>query len=139
MTPPDDTPPSPRELDALLDDVRTSIAHHLATGSPQSADKGRRALARLGMLLDGASRVAACGGGNTEHQPALADLLALLSRQALATSHADARRIARSLEALSHSADTGMGAVLRARIVQLAEEWRQRERRAGDLETGLRD
>lgn len=138
-SPTDDTPPSPRELDALLDTVRTSIAHHLATGSPRSADNGRRALDRLGMLLDGAGRSAACGGGNIEHQPALADLLALLSRQAIATSHTDARHIARRLEGLSHSADTGMGPVLRARIVKLAEEWRMRERRAGDLETGMRE
>lgn len=135
----DDAPPSPRELDPLIDELRASIAHHLSTGSPRSADNGRRALARLGALLDNAGRTAACGGGNIEHQPALADLLGLLSRQAIATTHSDARQIARSLEALSHSADTGMGAVLRARIVKLAEEWRVRERRAGDLETGLRD
>lgn len=130
----DDKPPSPRDLDPLLDELRSSVAHYLATGSPRSAENGRRTLERLGTLLDNAGRSAACGGGNIEHQPALAELLALLSRQAIATSHADARRISRSLEALGHSADTGMGAVLRARIVKLAEEWRLRERRAGDLE-----
>lgn len=137
--PADTTPPSPRDLDTLLDSLRASIAHHLATGSPRSAENGRQALARLGELLDNTGRTAACGGGNIEHQPALADLLDRLSRQAIATPHNEARQIARSLEALSHSADTGMGDILRGRILRLAEEWRTRERRAGDLETGLRD
>jgi len=130
----DHTPSSPHELDALVEALRNSITHHLATGSPRSAASGRKALEQLGALLDSPGRTAACGGGSIEHQPALAGLLALLSRQAIATPHADARRIARSLEALSHSADTGMGDVLRAQIVKLAEAWRLRERRAGDLE-----
>lgn len=135
----DEAPPSPLELDALIETLRNSIAHYLATGSGRSAENGRRALVRLGALLDSGGRTAACGGGSIEHQPALAALLALLSRQALATSHADARTIARSLEALSHSADTGMGEVLRKQIVRLAEDWRLRERRTGDLERGVRE
>ncbi|MBR0567144.1 hypothetical protein J5J83_13555 [Azoarcus sp. L1K30] len=134
-----DTPSSPQHLDALIDTLRHGIVHHLATGSPRSAQSSRQALDSLGALLEQGGRTAACGGGNIEHQPALAELLVLLSRQAIATPQSDARRIARSLEALSHSADIGMGSVLRARIVELAEEWRLRERRAGDLERDHRE
>lgn len=134
-----ETPFSPQDLDSLMEALRHGIAHHLATGSPRSAQSSRQALERLGALLDQGGHTAACGGGNIEHQPALAELLVLLSRQAIATPQSDARRIARSLEALSHSADTGMGSVLRARIVELAEEWRLRERRAGDLERNHRE
>lgn len=129
-----DTQASPQDLDSLIGTLRNGIAHYLATGSPRSAASARLALAQLGALLDDSGQTAACGGGRIEHQPALAALLALLSRQAIATPRSDARRIARSLEALSHSADTGMGDALRAQIVKLAEEWRLRERRAGDLE-----
>ena len=86
----DHTASSPHELDALIEALRNSIAHHLATGSPRSAASGRKALEQLGALLDSPGCTAACGGGSIEHQPALAGLLALLSHQAIATPHADA-------------------------------------------------
>lgn len=136
---PADRPAAARELDTLLEQLRSSITHHLATSSPRSARVAQDLLARLATLVDGGGKLAACGGGNIEHQPALAELLAQLSRQAIAPSPRDARQIARQLEALSHTADTGLGDALRSRIVKLAEEWRLKERRASDMQAGLED
>lgn len=125
------TPPSPRELDPLIDGLRTALAHYLASGSERSANAARHTLDRLALLLDASHRATACGG-DLNRDAALGELLSLLSRQAIAPGRDDARRIARSFEALSHADVTSPA--LRERLVRLGEDWRVRERRAGDLE-----
>lgn len=122
-------------VDNLFDTLRAALAHYLATGNPASAEEGTQILAKLQGLFDRPGRTAICGDSQA-HQSLLAHILLAISEAAIAPSSLQARDITRDLERLSHIPESVLGQELQRTVIRLAQDWRERQRRAATIEFG---